>query len=656
MHGGGLVVDVAIILAAAFPLLFLGKRLKVPEVISYLVTGILVGPHALAWIRDIHRVEEIAELGVALILFFVGLHVPFDKLKTLGRATLVSGSLQLGLTVAVMVAIGVLTNVGARKSAFYGILIAMSSTAVVLPILATRDEVGAPFARRFLGVSLFQDFAVIPLMLLVPAFATGAGAPPLPRVITRVAVALGGVVLLILVSKFIVPRLFRKVAALGSREVFTAGVIVLIVATIAAADRLGISPALGAFAAGVVVGDTEFIHEIGDILRPFRDFLSVLFFASIGMLLDPNFLRAYLPIVLLAVSTVLVIKVVAGYPAFRLAGALPRTSLRAAFAIAPIGEFSFLLAQEGKRFGVMPETEEQLFVCTAVLTLAATPVVVAAGIRAAARLGPAPEETEEAAPELSGHIVVVGYGLNGLAVAHVLNESKIPHLVVEEDPRRAEIARGNGSRAIAADAAGPQGLHAAGLAHAKAVVIAISDPDRTRRIVRLCRKENPNLHILVRTRYVSQVETLKELGANEVIPEEFETSIEIVSRLMRLLAVPGNVAANRIRELRDQGYRMMRDPAIRSAEGRRLSAALEAGASITFFVLPDTPAEGKTLAQLRVADDHVTAPAMMRGGVPYSPAPVDDPLVAGDTLFLVGSREDLDRVLARLEGRPVPSP
>ncbi|HKF43853.1 MAG TPA: cation:proton antiporter [Thermoanaerobaculia bacterium] len=656
MHGGGLVVDVAIILAAAFPLLFLGKRLKVPEVISYLVTGILVGPHALAWIRDIHRVEEIAELGVALILFFVGLHVPFDKLKTLGRATLVSGSLQLGLTVAVMVAIGVLTNVGARKSAFYGILIAMSSTAVVLPILATRDEVGAPFARRFLGVSLFQDFAVIPLMLLVPAFATGAGAPPLPRVITRVAVALGGVVLLILVSKFIVPRLFRKVAALGSREVFTAGVIVLIVATIAAADRLGISPALGAFAAGVVVGDTEFIHEIGDILRPFRDFLSVLFFASIGMLLDPNFLRAYLPIVLLAVSTVLVIKVVAGYPAFRLAGALPRTSLRAAFAIAPIGEFSFLLAQEGKRFGVMPETEEQLFVCTAVLTLAATPVVVAAGIRAAARLGPAPEETEEAAPELSGHIVVVGYGLNGLAVAHVLNESKIPHLVVEEDPRRAEIARGNGSRAIAADAAGPEGLHAAGLAHAKAVVIAISDPDGTRRIVRLCRKENPNLHILVRTRYVSQVETLKELGANEVIPEEFETSIEIVSRLMRLLAVPGNVAANRIRELRDQGYRMMRDPAIRSAEGRRLSAALEAGASITFFVLPDTPAEGKTLAQLRVADDHVTAPAMMRGGVPYSPAPVDDPLVAGDTLFLVGSREDLDRVLARLEGRPVPSP
>ena len=654
MHGP-LIVDVAIILAAAFPLLFLGKRLRIPEVICYLVTGILVGPHALAWIKDIGRVENIAELGVALILFFVGLHVPFDKLKTLGKATLVSGSLQLGLTVALLTAIGVVTGAGAHRSAFYGMLIALGSTAVVLPILATRDEVGAPYARRFLGVSLFQDFAVIPLMLLVPAFATGASAPSLPRVFARVAIALAGVAVLILVARVIVPRLFRRVAALGSREVFTAGVIVLVVATIAAANELGISPALGAFAAGVVVGDTEFIHEIGDILRPFRDFLSVLFFASIGMLLDPSFLRANLPIVLLAVSTVLVLKVVAAYPAFRAARALPRTALRAAFAIAPIGEFSFLLAQEGKKFGVMREIEEQLFVCTAVLTLAATPVVIAAGIRAAARFGPAVEDTEEAEPELSGHIVIVGYGLNGLAVAHVLSESKIPHLVVEEDPARAEVARRNGSRAIAADAAGPEGLHAAGVARAKAVVIAISDPDGTRRIVRLCRKESPQVHILVRTRYVSQVEPLKDLGANEVIPEEFETSIEIVSRLMRLLAVPGNVAANRIRELRDQGYKMMRDPAMRSAEGRRLSAALEAGAAITFFVLPETPAEGRTLAELRVADDHVTAPAMMRVGAPYSPAPVNEPLKAGDTLFLVGSREDLARVLARLEGRPAPS-
>lgn len=650
MHGG-LLADVAIILAASFPLLFLGKRFRVPEVIAYLVTGIVIGPYALGWIADTHQVEQIAELGVALILFFVGLHVPFDKLRSLGRTTLVSGSLQMLLTVAIVILVSIPFGADMRRTAFYGILIALGSTAVVLPILQTRDEMGAPFSRRFLGVSLFQDFAVIPLMLLVPAFASGTGAPPLSKVMTRVGIAIVGVLVLILVARVVVPRLFRKIATLGSREVFTAGVIVLIVATIAAAGRLGISAALGAFAAGVVVGDTEFIHEITGILRPFRDFLSALFFASIGMLLDPKFLFSALPLVLATVAAVVLIKVVAAYPAFRAASALPRTSLRAAFAIAPIGEFSFLLAQEGKRFGVLGPEDEQLFVAVAVLTLAATPFFVAVGLKLAERLRSRPEPVEADETPLTGHIIVIGYGLNGLNVAHVLTETSVPHVVIEEDPNRAEVARENGSRAIVADSASPEALEAAEIENALAVVVAISDPDGTRRIVRICRQLNPNVHIIVRTRYVSQVEPLRNLGADEVIPEEFETSLEIVSRLMRLLAVPGNVVASQIRILRDEGYRMLRDPGMRAAEGRRLSAMLEAGTSLTFFVLPDTAAEGKTLAELGVADDHVAVPAMIRAGAPYSPAPTDEKLKPGDTLFLVGAHEDLLKVMSRLEGR-----
>jgi CPA2 family monovalent cation:H+ antiporter-2 len=238
-----------------------------------------------------------------------------------------------------------------------------------------------------------------------------------------------------------------------------------------------------------------------------------------------------------------------------------------------------------------------------------------------------------------------------LNVAHVLSETGVPHVVIEEDARRAQIARENGSRVIVADAAAPEGLEAAGLSRALAAVIAISDPDGTRRIVRICRQENPDVYLIVRTRYVSQVEPLKELGANEVIPEEFETSVEIISRLMRLLAVPGNVIAAQIRVLRDEAYRLLRDPAIRAAEGRRLSATLEAGTALTFFVLPDTAALGKTLTELGVVDSQVVVPAMIRRGAPYSPAPTDEPLQAGDTLFLVGAHEDLMRVMSRLEGR-----
>lgn len=655
MHEQSTLIDIAIILASAFPVLFIGRRIGLPEVICYLLTGIVIGPHALGLIPDSAEVEEIAEVGVAFILFFIGLHIPLGRLRALGKTTLVSGSLQMTLTVAAVILVTLPFGTDMRRAGFYGLMAALGSTAVVLPILVTRDEMGAPFARRFLGVSIFQDFAVIPLMLLVPAFASGAAAPPASTIVTRVLVAIAGVAVLVLVARVVVPRFFKRIAALGSREIFTAAAVVLIIGTIAIANRIGISSALGAFAAGVVVGDTDFIHEIGGVLRPFRDFLSALFFASIGMLLQPQFLLENAGLVAAVVLGVVAIKVLAAYPAFRAAGALERTSLRAAFAVAPIGEFSFLLAQEGKRFAVLPPAGEQLFIAVAVLTLASTPLLITAGNRLAERMHRRRDEETPERPSRKRHIVIIGYGLNGQNVARVLAETRVQHVLLEEEPDRATAARKAGSDAIIADAADPDALSEAGIETALAVVIAISDPDGTRRIVQVCRRMNPNCHILVRTRYVSEVERLRELGANEIIPEEFETSIEIVTRLMRVLAVPGNLVAAQLRILRDEGYRMLRDPALRVAEGRRLSAVLAAGTSQTFLVLPDSVGEGKTIAELGIADDHVTVPAMLREGTPISPAPPDVPLAAGDTLFLVGAHEDLIRVVDRLEAAATPT-
>ena len=651
VHEQRFLVDVAIVLGVAFPVLVAGKLLRIPELISYLLTGIAIGPHALRLIKNPEQVEAIAEVGVALILFFIGLHVPLARLRTLGKTTFVSGSLQMAFTVGAVVLLGVALGLNVRQASFYGVLIALGSTSVVMPVLATREEIGAPFAGRFLGVSIFQDFAVIPLMLLVPAFASGTGAPPVMTIATRVVLAVVGVLLLVLVARMVVPWLFLRIASLGSREAFTAAAIVLIVATIAIAGRLGISAALGAFAAGIVVGDTEFIHEVSGILRPFRDFLSVLFFASIGMLLDPRYLLANPLLVLVTVLVVVTIKVAAAYPAFRFGDALPRTSIRAAFAVAPIGEFSFLLALEARHHGILSVSHEQLFISVAVITLAATPLLVVGGNRLAQRLrGAQQEEGGETKSNARGQqIIIIGYGLNGQNVTRVLAETSVPHVVIEEDPRRAQVARTSGSRVLIADASDPDALTAAGIQHALAVVIAISDAEGTRRIVQRCRRMNREIRIVVRTRYISEVEKLRELGANEVIPEEFETSLEIVTRLLRILSVPGNIVAAQLRILRDEGYRMLRDPALRVAEGRRLSAVLTAGTSQTFLVLPDSKAEGKTLAELAVVDDHVAVPAMLRDGKPVSPAPLSEALQAGDTLFLVGAHEDLLRVLDRME-------
>ncbi len=651
MHGESFLIDVAIILLAAFPLLFLGRRFRIPEVLSFIVAGIVIGPHAVGLIDDPHQIEAIAEVGVALILFFIGLHVPLGRLKALGRTAFLGGPLQMGLTIALVAAIAFALGTTPRLGVFYGILVALGSTAVVLPILTMRDEVAAPFARRFLGVSLFQDLAVIPLMLLVPAFAAGTkGAPSLGDVLQRVVIAVVGVVVLIMVARVVVPWLFRATARVG-REAFTAGAIVLMVGTIAIAERLGISPALGAFAAGLVVGDTEFIHEIEGILRPFRDFLSALFFTSIGMLLDPAFVFWNPLLVLSIVLVVVIVKVAAAYPAFRLSRAMRRTSVRAAFAIAPIGEFSFLLAQAGKSSGLLRDETEQTFVAVAVVTLAATPLLVSAGKWISDRIHETDteEHAEHGDAPLKGHIIVVGYGLNGQNVARVLVSTDIRHVVLDEDPDRVGDARNAGSRAYLADAADPEALQLAGIERALAVIIAISDPDGTRRIVSFCRKLNRTVHIIVRTRYVAEVERLRELGADEVIPEEFETSLEIVERALRVLCVPQNIVANQLRVLRDEGYRMLRNPAVRATDHRRLTALFAGGTSQTYLVLPDTFVEGKTIAELALLRDSVAVAALLRDGGALSPLPIDEPLRAGDTMLLVGAHEDLTRAIARLE-------
>ena len=650
VHDEPLLFDVAIILLAAFPLLFVGRLFRVPEVLSYIVAGIIIGPYALGFIRDTDRIETIAELGVALILFFIGLHVPLARLRALGRTAFLSGPVQMILTAAGVAVVTVAIGRELRVGIFYGLLVALGSTAVVIPILTTRDEVGAPFARKFLGVSLFQDLAVIPLMLLVPAFALGsAGAPPAGLVFTRVAIAIGGVALLIVVSRVVVPKLFSAIARLG-RETFTAASLVLIVATIVIASRLGISPALGAFAAGLVVGDTEFIHEIEGVLRPFRDFLSALFFTSIGMLLDPEFVLHNPLLIITLFVGVVALKVLAAYPAFRISPALRRTSVRASFAIAPIGEFSFLLAQAGERVGLLGPAGEQTFVAVAVMTLAASPLLVWSGSAIAQRIREdASEDHFTERDPLHGHIIIIGYGLNGQNVARVLVSTGVKHVVLEEDSLRIAAARQNGSRAVMADAADPHALHLAGVEQAVAVIVAISDPDGTRRIVRFCRTMNPDVRLIVRTRYIAEVERLRALGADEVIPEEFETSLEIVTRTLRVMGVPQNIVANQLRLLRDEGYRMLRDPAVRATDGRRLSAIFAAGLSQTYLILPDTYAEGRTIEELALTEEGVGVAALLRDGRALSPLPTDEPLQPGDTMLLVGAHEDLTRVVGRLE-------
>jgi CPA2 family monovalent cation:H+ antiporter-2 len=645
-----LITHIALLLAASFPILFIARKLGFPEVFAFLLTGIVIGPHGLRLIRGTRETEAIAEIGVALILFFIGLHIPIERLKALGRTTLVGGTLQMTFTIGVVVAIGLVMALDVKQAVFYGFLVTFGSTAVILPLITSRGEMGSAYAGRFLGASLFQDFAVIPMLLLIPALAVSDADTSLVQLLRPLVIAGVLVAAFVLLARIFVARLLARVYKLGSNESFTAAAVVIVIGTIALADHFGISPALGAFAAGIVIGETEHIHEISRVLRPFHDLLASLFFASIGMLFNPRFVLEA-PLVLAGVVVlILVLKPLAAYPAFRATGAAPRASLRAAIAITPIGEFSFLIAQEGKRAGLLDAHDEQVFLTVALLTLASSPWILGGGIRLGARLPggiePPPEEP------LSGHVVVVGYGLNGRNVTKALRAMSIKQFVIEENQDRVQEARRLATHAILADATDGEVLKAAGVDRCVAMVIAIASPEDSRVIVRQARALNPTMKIIVRTRLVSEVESLRALGADEVIPEEFETSIEIVMRLLRTFHVPGNILATQLRALRDEGYRLLRDPDARQIEADRLTAIVGAGTFDTFLALPESFACGRTIAELDLtAQSGVRVPLLIRDGVPRAPL-LDERIESGDIVVLVGPHEVLVRGMMHLERGP----
>ncbi|HMM33520.1 MAG TPA: cation:proton antiporter, partial [Thermoanaerobaculia bacterium] len=482
---------------------------------------------------------------------------------------------------------------------------------------------------------------------------TQAGeAPSLLSVLGRVGLAAASVAVLVVVARFVVPPLLDRLVRVAGRETFTAGVVVVILGMVAIAVEAGVSAAMGAFAAGIVVAESESMADVSATFAPFRDILTSLFFVSIGMLLDPGFVLSRPLLVLGVVVAVVLLKVVTAYPALRAARAVPRVAIRAAFSLATVGEFSFVLALAGLGYGLLQEGPQQLFVAVSVLTMLSAPLLVAAGARL---VGLFPERLEGAdAPNASvlrsGHVVVVGFGLNGSNVARALGEIGIPYVVLDAEADRVSRARAAGVEVLLADATSPAALEIAGIARARALVVTVPDPASSRKIVRMARSRNAGVKTIVRTRYIREVDELRRAGADEVIPEEFETSIEIVARLLRSFHVPGNLVATQIRVLRDEAYRKLRDPQARPETGRRLSALMAAGTSDLVLVLPEMAATGKTLGELDLESDHVAVPALLRDGAPLAPPPRELPIEPGDTLLLVGAHEDLVRATRKLEG------
>jgi CPA2 family monovalent cation:H+ antiporter-2 len=649
MHDLTLLRDLVLLVATALPMAALAHRLRAPTVVAFLLTGVAIGPHALGLIREPDSVSALAELGVVLLLFTIGLELSLSRVFRLGRAVVQGGGLQVLLTLGAVAGFARALGTPWRPAVLFGALAALSSTAIVLKVVKDRRELDTPHGRVMLAILLFQDLCVVPLMLLVPLLA-GHGNGAL-QALGDVAVSIGVVAGLVLAGRFVVPWVLERVVGLRNREVFTLCIVFFGLGAAWLTAQFGLSLALGAFIAGLVVSESEFgLQALSDIL-PFRDTFSSIFFLSVGMLLDPAFVASRPWTVLAATVGLIVLKAaIAGGVTVSL-GRPRAVGVRAGLGLAQTGEFSFVLAMVAVPTGLLDAAGHQLFIAVSVLSMFATPFIIAGSRTISQRLvgDAALNLPPEDAPELErlhDHVVIVGYGVNGRNLARVLRASGIPYVILEQNGQVVRHARRAGEPIHFGDGTSREVLHQLALERARVLVLAIASPDDERRGVAVARDMSRTLRIVVRTRYVAEIDELCRLGADSVVPEEFETSLEIFSRVLRLYGVPSNVIEREVRAARGEHYEMLRGlqlPELRFGELRGLGI----GNVDTVLIEAGAPAvgEGAASLQLRQETGANLIAVVREGNASPNPAP-DFTFRPGDTVVLVGDRESLERATA----------
>jgi K+:H+ antiporter len=649
--------SLVLILGVSAVVVFLLHRIGIPSVAGFLIAGTIIGPGGIRLVKDVHAVEVLAEVGVILLLFTIGIEFSISRLWRMKKEVIAGGGMQVFLTVAVSATVAFSAAGDLKRSIFFGCLVALSSTAIVLKMLAERGETDSPQGRLMTGTLIFQDLCAVFFMLLIPAF-SGSGVR-VADVAGQIVMAVSIIAVVLFSARWVVPVLLHQVVHTRSRELFIITIIFLCFGIALVTSLAGLSLALGAFIAGVVISDSEYAHQATSDVLPFKDSFMGLFFVSVGMLINVGYITDHFLLVAAAVTLMFGLKIVTGTVSGLASGSTLRTSVHSGLGLAQIGEFSFVLAVAGKSAGIIAGDFYQIFLSASVLTMIATPFV----------LGAAPSWSERFSFRFQGrvgrrgmmrrgrhgHVIVVGFGLNGRNLSRVLSETKIPYVVLEMNNDTVREMKKKGEPIFYGDGTSREVLLELGLEKAKMLVIAISDPASSRRIVSIARREHPDIHIIVRTRYLAEVDDLISLGADEVIPEEFETSVEIFSRVLRKYHIPGNVITEYIEAVRKDGYRAFRTtelPPLQGAERFELLGGVE---TETYLIRGGTKIDGRSIGGLRLrTETGATVVSVQRGdSINYNPSP-GFVLKADDVILLIGGKEDMRRAFEFFESGSPP--
>ncbi|QWV95502.1 cation:proton antiporter [Geomonas oryzisoli] len=648
--------DIVVLFGLALFTVVVLRRFNFPSIIGFLITGLLAGPYALGFIRDSHQVEQMAEYGVVLLLFTIGIEFSLKELMRIRHMVLIGGGLQLVLTIAAVAGLGAVGGFPLTQAVFFGFLVALSSTAILMKLMMDAGEMDTPQGKAALGILIFQDLCIVPLMLFTPFLAGGGkGLAEIAIVSAKAGAVIIGAHY---GARFVVPWLFEQVVKTRSRELFVLSIIFIGMGTAWLTAQVGLSLALGAFIAGLAISESEYSHQALSDIMPFREAFMSLFFISVGMLLKPAILFKFPLLLLGLVLSIVVVKALLT-SAVGLALGLPmRIALIAGLSLAQIGEFSFVLSRSGLKYGLLTPETYQLFLAASIATMALTPLCMKlAGPVADFMTATLPHSWTRGRKSLAqngekvgyqDHVIIVGYGVNGKNLARILKNLEIPRVIVETNPFTVRSLRREGEEIIFGDASKPEILEHAGIRDARIVVVAISDAAASRRIAAQARKMHPSIHVIVRTRYLLEMEPLFRLGVNEVIPEEFETSVEILFRVLKRFLIPQDVIENCIADVRRDGYEMLRSVSKRHSHAVGIAGFLSGAEIGSFRVRRKAPIEGESLrgGMLR-SRSGATVVAIKRGDeITANPDPVWT-FQEGDTALLLATPEQM-RAAAKL--------
>jgi CPA2 family monovalent cation:H+ antiporter-2 len=557
--------NLLIILASSLVVIALFQRLRLPPVLGYLCVGLMIGPTAFNWVNENEDLPDLAELGVVFLLFSLGLEFSLSKMLALRQVVFGLGSLQVLGSGILLGALLMLFGMPITPALLLGAGLALSSTAIVSKELSSLGEIFSRHGQNAIAVLLFQDVIAVLLLTLVPVFAGSSDQAwywALPLTLAKTLVLFVG---LLLVSRWFLPRLFHEVAAARSAELFVLLALVIVLLTAWLTHLLGLSPALGAFLAGMLLGESHYRHQIEADIRPFRDILLGVFFVSIGMLIDLRLFASHGLLILGLTLGLLLIKgtVVALLVKWR--GSDGETAWRSGLALAQGGEFCFALMAQMQQNKLMPADLGGLLLAATFCSMLVTPVLLRAAPRIAMRLHRKPnkaaelEEISALNAGLHNHVVICGYGRVGQSIGRFLRHVQQPYIALDTDPVRVQEAVVNESSVHYGDSRRGELLIAIGLERARLLVVAVDKTDIALLILKEARRFNPTVPILVRTRDDSQLAELKAAGASEVVPELLESSLMLASHALIMLGIPGQQVQDRVDQVRHDRYRLLHD-------------------------------------------------------------------------------------------------